>query len=201
MIHSIKNHTRKIIDTHKHLYTEHKSHLVLHTFLALITWLALHFVFPTTHTQTLADDQTGSPVAIEHYAADIVTSPVEQTLMDVVAQLNEWIEVSIHQSVPEISLKIESDSHDGVNIFVWTDDFTFRPKLAWKENTLLEEWHIVVYINDQYYTKSYTTSFHIPSHHYESFENPVVLAMLVSNDHTPLLIQWDIIYDAEEIIK
>jgi hypothetical protein len=98
-------------------------------------------------------------------------------------------------------LKIELDSHDGVNIFVWTDAFTFRPKLAWKENTLLEEGHIVVYINDEYYTKSYTTSFHIPSHHYDNFENPVVLAMLVSNDHTPLLIQWDIIYDAEEIIK
>jgi hypothetical protein len=38
--------------------------------------------------------------------------------MDVVAQLSEGIEVSTNQNVPEVSLKIELDSHDGVNIFV-----------------------------------------------------------------------------------
>jgi hypothetical protein len=119
--------------------------------------------------------------------------------MDVLKQLDEWIEVWNHDTLPELSLKIENDSHDGVNIFVWTDWFTFKPKLAGKQNSQLTEGHIVVYINDQYYTKSYNTSFHIPSHHYSEYDTPVVLAMLVSNDHTPLLIQWDIIYDAEVI--
>lgn len=200
MIQHIKTHTKRIIDSHKELYKQHKSHLALHTFLALITGLALHIMLPPVHTQTLADNETHSTVTIEHFAADTVASPIEQTLMDVLKQLDEWIEVSQNDILPEISLKIEQDSHDGVNVFVGTDGFTFRPRLAWKQNGELTEWHIVVYINDQYYTKSYNTSFHIPSHHYSEYEAPVILAMLVSNDHTPLLIQWDIIYDAD-IIK
>lgn len=199
MIHHIKHHTKRIVDSHKALYTKHKSHLALHTFLAIITWLALHLILPPVHTQTQADMTSHSPVAIEHLAGVTVTSPIDQTLMEVVKQLDEWIEVWAHETLPELSLKIESDSHDGVNVFIWTDGFTFKPKLAWKQNSQLTEWHVIIYINDQYYTKSYTTSFHIPSHHYKKYETPVVLAMLVSNDHTPLLIQWDIIYDAEEI--
>lgn len=199
MIQHIKQHTQKFVDTHKALYTQHKSHLALHTFLALITGLALHIILPPVHTQTQADDMTHNTVAIEHFAGDTVTSPIDQTLMDVLSQLEEWIEVSKNEMLPELSLKLEADSHDGMNVFVWTDEFTFRPKLAGKQNSELTDWHIVVYINDQYYTKSYTTSFHIPSHHYSEYDTPVVLAMLVSNDHTPLLIQGDIIYDAEEI--
>ena len=200
MIHHIKNHTQKIVDTHKELYKEHKGHLALHTFLALITWLALHLVLPPVHTQTQAETTQHIPVSIQHHeVAEIVSSPIEQTLIDVVGQLDQWIEVWHHETLPEVSLKIEKDSHDGVNVFIWTDWFTFKPKLAGKENSEATDGHVMIYINDQYYTKSYTSSFHIPSHHYNEYSRPVVLAMLVSNDHTPLLLQWDIIYDAEEI--
>jgi hypothetical protein len=89
MIQHIKHHTKRIVDSHKALYTQHKSHLALHTFLAIVTGLALHLVLPPVHTQTQADDVTHHPVAIEHSAGDTVTSPVEQTLMDVLKQLDE----------------------------------------------------------------------------------------------------------------
>lgn len=203
MIHLIKNKTKTLIDTHKHLYAEHKWHLALHTLLALITGVLLHIAFPPMASHATPEQPLEHVDVVFHAAApsqpDI--SPVQQTFMDVISQLDKWIDVSTQPNLPNISLKIIPDSQDGINMFIGTENFGFKPQLADKQNSLPTEGHAIVYINDTYYTKTYTSTLHIPSHHYSEYGDPVVLVMLASNDHTPLLIQESIIYDAKEIIE